>query len=223
MLDGRGRPRRAGGRPLPRGRAASAATCAHTLAMPCWQCMHCRRRARTHMRCSSSRLCWTSSTDRCRTRHPLFLQPRDHMTSKWHGPRRWRQWASSMPPMLPVSPPFPWQIQGHNQPALLRVCMPWLKARALIGKLVKKGRGPWRHKLTPEPRAARRRRTASEPTRGVATSGKGWGRCGVRASRATDTHCSPQCAASRTRGAHKAVGTLSYSRVTLQPRVVRPE
>ncbi len=44
----------------------------------------------------------------------------------------------------------------------------------------------------------RRIRTASEPTRGVATSGKGWRRCGVRASRASDSHCSPKCAAART-------------------------
>jgi len=50
----------------------------------------------------------------------------------------------------------------------------------------------------PEQRAARRRRTASEPTRGVAPSGKDWGRCGVSASCASDTHCSPKCAATRT-------------------------
>jgi hypothetical protein len=49
-----------------------------------------------------------------------FFTGFDHMTSKW-------QWASSMlPPMLPVSLTFPWQIQGHNQPASLQICMPWL-------------------------------------------------------------------------------------------------
>ena len=161
LLDERGRPRKAGGRPLPRGRAASAATRAHTLAMPCWQCMHCRRRARTHMRCSSSRSCWTGATDRCRTRRPFFYRLRSHDKQVAMGIQHASSHATGVPHVSVAD--------SGSQSACLSAN---LHAMALSSKFraraFRRGRSPWRLILKPEPQAARRRRTASELTRGVA-------------------------------------------------------